>query len=122
MNSFLANGYEAQGIAAYILPTDTQAPNAVPLFRLYSSAESDHYYTANATERNALLSAGDYVSQGIAGYVYPDQECGTVPLYRLSNTVTLDDNFFTTDEAEVFDFVDQLKYREIGVTAYVNPQ
>nr|VWO95760.1 Uncharacterized protein [Ganoderma boninense] len=121
MDAFLANGYTAQGIAAYILPSDTQAPTAVPLFRLYSSRSGDHYYTANATDRDATLNRGNYVSDGIAGYVYLDQECGTVPLYRIYNH-TIGDNFFTTDQAEVYDFVDQLGYTDVGVTAYVNPQ
>ena len=121
MDAFLANNYTAQGIAAYILPADTQAPTAVPLFRLYSSKNSDHYLTANVTDRDATLNRGNYVSDGIAGYVYPDQECGTVPLFRLNNHVVLD-NFFTTDQAEVYDFVDQRGYHELGAIAYVNPQ
>ena len=121
MNTFLANGYTDQGIAAYILTSDTQAPTAIPLFRLYSSKDTDHYYTVNATERDALLSNSTYVSQGVAGYVYADQECGTVPFWRLHSNKLLE-NFFTTDQAEVYDFVDQLGYREIGVAAYVNPQ
>ncbi len=121
MDAFLAKGYTSQGVAAQILPSDTQAPTAVPLFRLYSSKSSDHYYTANASNRDTVLGRGNYVSDGIAGYVYADQECGTVPLYRLYNSDILD-NFFTTDEAEVFDFVDQLGYENRGITAYVNPQ
>nr|VWO99998.1 Uncharacterized protein [Ganoderma boninense] len=118
---FLANGYTAQGIAAYILPADTQAPTAVPLFRLYSAKNRDHYLTANATDRDVTLNRGNYVSDGIAGYVYADGECGTVPLWRLNNHVVLD-NFFTTDQAEVYDFVDQVGYNDLGAIAYVNPQ
>ncbi|KAM5539291.1 hypothetical protein V8D89_007164 [Ganoderma adspersum] len=121
MDTFLANGYTSQGVAAYILPSDTQAPTAVPLFRLYSSKNSDHYLTANATDRDVTLNHYNYVSDAIAGYVYPDEECGTVPLYRLNNHVVLD-NFFTTDQAEVYDFVDQLGYNDLGAIAYVNPQ
>ena len=121
MNAFLAKGYVSQGIAAYILPSDTQAPTAVPLFRLYSAKSGDHYYTANTTNRDAVLSRGNYVSDGIAGYVYADQQCGTVPLYRLYHH-TIGDNFFTTDQAEVYDFVDQMGYVDLGVTAYVNSQ
>ncbi|PIL35320.1 hypothetical protein GSI_02045 [Ganoderma sinense ZZ0214-1] len=119
MDAFLAKGYVAQGIAAYILPSDTPAPTAVPLFRLYSSISGDHYYTANATDRAATLNRGNYVSDGIAGYVYADQECGTVPLYRLLGDT---DNFYTTDEEEVDDFRDQLGYEFFGVAAYVNSQ
>ncbi|PIL35317.1 hypothetical protein GSI_02042 [Ganoderma sinense ZZ0214-1] len=121
MDAFLANGYVAQGIAAYILPSDTEAPTAVPLFRMYSAQYRDHYYTANATNRDVLLSQSSYVSDGIAGFVYPDQECGTVPFYRIYDHA-IGDNFFTTDQAEIYDFVDQLGYTDRGVTAYVNPQ
>ena len=56
MDTFLANGYTSQGIAAYILPSDTLAPTAVPLFRLYNSQSTDHYYTANATDRDRVVS------------------------------------------------------------------
>ena len=44
-----------------------------------------------------------------------------MPFYRLYNH-SIGDNFFTTDQAEVYDFVDQLDYTDLGVTAYVNPQ
>ncbi|TBU26177.1 hypothetical protein BD311DRAFT_763002 [Dichomitus squalens] len=118
-----ADHYVSEGVAAQILPSDTQAPSAVPLFRLYGAKSTDYFYTANTTLRDEVLSLGNYVSQGVAGYVYPDQECGTVPLYRLHQEA--DDanfNFYTTDEAEVDDFVNMLGYDNLGVTGYVNPQ
>ena len=115
MDAFLANGYTA----AYILPSDTQAPTAVPLFRLYNSHSTDHYYTANATDRDRVVSRNGYVSEGVAGYVYADGECGTVPLYRLFGQ---GGNFFTADEAEVHDYVEKFGFENLGVTAYVNPQ
>ena len=121
MDSYLANGYTSQGIAAYILPSDTQAPTAVPLFRMYSAKSIDHYYTTNTTQRALLIQQGNYLSDGIAGFVYPEEECGTVPLYRIYKH-TIGDNFFTTDQAEVYDFVNQLGYTYMGIYAYVNSQ
>ena len=121
MDTFLANGYTSQGLAAYILPSDTQAPTAVPLFRMYSANSTDHYYTTNTTQRALLIQQGNYLSDGIAGFVYPEEECGTVPLYRIYKH-TIGDNFFTTDQAEVYDFVDQLGYTYMGISAYVNSQ
>ena len=115
--------YISEGVAAQILPADTQAPTAIPLFRLYDANSTDYFYTANATVRDQELSTGKYVSQGVTGYVYPQQVCGTVPLYRvhlLANHINSD--FYTTDEAEVEDFVDNLGYINHGVTGYVNPQ
>lgn len=119
MEAFFANGYTDQGIAGYILPSDTQAPTAVPLFRLYNAQIGDHAYTTNASERDASSGAG-YVSEGIAGFVYPYQECGTVPFYRLSDGQS--DTFYTTAQVEVDDFIEQLGYRFRNVAAYVNSQ
>ncbi|PIL35342.1 hypothetical protein GSI_02067 [Ganoderma sinense ZZ0214-1] len=118
MDAFMTQGYMAQGIAAYILPSDTPAPTAVPLFRMYDAKIGDHFYTTNATYRDLLLGQGNYASEGIAGYVYPDQECGTVPLYRLLKYGEAADNFYTTDEEEVKDFIDQLGYDFMEVAAY----
>ncbi|TBU42921.1 hypothetical protein BD309DRAFT_961928 [Dichomitus squalens] len=125
MNAFIngADHYISEGVAAQILPSDTQAPSAVPLFRLYGAKSTDYFYTASTTQRDDVLSRGNYVSQGVAGYVYPDQECGTVPLYRLhQESDDVNFNFYTTDEAEVDDFVNMLGYDNLGVTGYVNPQ
>ena len=119
MNTFLVNGYTDQGVAAYILPSDTKAPTAVPLFRLYNPRSTDHYLTANASDRDRVISRNGYVSQGVVGFVYAHGECGTVPLRRLFGQHS---NFFTADEAEVHDYVEQFGYEDLGVTAYVNPQ
>ncbi|TBU26184.1 hypothetical protein BD311DRAFT_668097 [Dichomitus squalens] len=74
----------------------------VPLLRAYFNSKTAHFYTTNATEMNAFINGAEhYISEGVAaqilpsdtqaprpsrsfgvvGYVYPDQECGTVPLY-----------------------------------------
>ena len=44
-----------------------------------------------------------------------------MPLHRIYNH-TIGDNFFTTDQAEVYDLVNQLGYTYVGITAYANPQ
>ncbi|KAF5360742.1 hypothetical protein D9756_005096 [Leucocoprinus leucothites] len=46
--------------------------NAVPLYRLYSSARFDHFYTINETERQNNINTGLYADQGITGYVIPN--------------------------------------------------
>ncbi|EJF64999.1 hypothetical protein DICSQDRAFT_167149 [Dichomitus squalens LYAD-421 SS1] len=125
MNAFIngADHYISEGGVAQILPSDTQAPTAIPLFRLYGAKSTDYLYTANTTQRDVVLGRGNYVSQGVVGYVYPDQECGTIPLYWLYKD--MDDanfDFYTTDQAEVDDFVNVLGYTNEGVAGYVNPQ
>ena len=41
----------------------------VPLFRLYSAAQGDHFYTTSADERDNAIAQYGYVSEGIACYV-----------------------------------------------------
>lgn len=43
---------------------------AVPLYRTYSSAANDHFYTLSATERDNAVANLGYISEGIAGYVW----------------------------------------------------
>ena len=67
--------------AGRIFPVKTEL---VPLIRLYQINTGDHAYTTSASEKAIALSAG-YVDEGIAGFIFPTQQSGTLPLYRLSN-------------------------------------
>ena len=44
---------------------------ATPLHRMYSPASNDHFYTTSAPERDNAVANFGYVSEGIAGYVWP---------------------------------------------------
>ena len=52
----------------YIARTPTCG--AVPLYRLYSSASGDHFYTTSASERDAAISTSGYILESTAGYVF----------------------------------------------------
>ena len=41
-----------------------------PLYRLWSSAIGDHFYTTSANERNSVTQKYGYVDEGVACYVY----------------------------------------------------
>ncbi len=43
---------------------------AVPLYRLFSSAASNHFYTTSAAERDSVVAAHGYVSEGVAAWVW----------------------------------------------------
>jgi len=80
------DNYEQQGagcvsIAGRIFPVKTEL---VPLYRLYHPGIGDHAYTTLLSEKDKALSVG-YEDEGIAGYIFPTQQLGTFPLYRLSN-------------------------------------
>ncbi|KAF7363689.1 hypothetical protein MSAN_01026600 [Mycena sanguinolenta] len=105
----------AEGVAAGIFATQEGA--TVPLLRLYNNQPyNDHVYTIDANEAAALEAEG-YGLEGTAGYVYSEQVCSAVPLYRSYNS-ELGDHFFTTslDEHNTFlgdGYVDQ------GIACYV---
>ncbi|KAJ6450183.1 hypothetical protein C8R45DRAFT_1084027 [Mycena sanguinolenta] len=73
-------GTQYLGTAALIF--SIQDTSTVPFYTLRSTAASAWFYTANETERAAALASG-YAELFTAGYIYPSQICGSVPLYRL---------------------------------------
>ncbi len=43
---------------------------AIPLYRLYSPASNDHFYTTSAPERDNAVSAYGYLYESVAGHVW----------------------------------------------------
>ena len=90
------HGYTAEGICCIILTSPTKG--AVPLYRYYRGG--DHFYTTNAKEIGTTIfrqrGSHGYISEGIAGYCYPTQKKGTVPLYRYWKA-SISDHFYTTN-------------------------
>ena len=46
---------------------------AIPLYRLYSGAAGNHFYTTSAPERDNAVSVYGYVEEGIAAYAWPSR-------------------------------------------------
>ena len=61
-------GYTEEGITGYVYP-DT-ACGGLPLYRLYSTAATDHLYTMSAAERDHASDHSGYTQEGIAGYIF----------------------------------------------------
>jgi hypothetical protein len=109
-------GYNDEGVAARIWPTD--GDGLVPLYRMYSPGATDHFYTTNPAERdNAIYNLG-YNDEGIAGFVFPYNQVGLVPLYRLYSPGGTD-HFYTTNAAERDNAIDNLGYNNEGIAAWV---
>ncbi len=102
MNNARYYGWKYLGIIFYVAPV--QIPGSLPLYRLYSAAGTEHLYTADEVEKNAATAKG-YVSEGILGYVIPQNSNlpGTVELHRffyaLSTVYGSRCHFHTTDPA-----------------------
>lgn len=71
----------------------------LPLFRLYSSALNDHFYTTDYAEATTAQVSHGYRMESRMGYVDRTQMTGNVPLIRMWNPVAKK-HFYTTDETE----------------------
>jgi hypothetical protein len=71
-----------------------------PLFRFYNTAAGNHFYTANAAERDSVIAnLPQYQFEGTAFYVLgADVNLGQ-PMYRFFNTAT-GTHFYTANAAE----------------------
>jgi hypothetical protein len=58
-----------EGILGYI--ATSQLCGSTPLHRLSKSSNGDHFYTTSESEKNTAAASYGYVSEGIAGYVWP---------------------------------------------------
>lgn len=88
-----------------------------PFFRLYHPLLQDHFYTADAVEKEFAVVLG-YFDEGILGYISPWPLDGTVPLFRMYHA--RGDHFYTTSVTERDDRK-RSGYRDEGVAGYVWP-
>ncbi len=93
-------------------------PNrAVPLWRYWSGAGSDHYYTVNRDD--AGLGAFGFAIETTEGNPFRNNEFGTVPVYQYFSSARID-HFYTTDWNELGGGAGTYAYE--GVTFYVFPK
>ncbi len=108
--------------AVYSNTTGSSVPGAIPLYRLYSAAKTDHFITTSWDEVETAVGGNGYEYQGITAYVYPEAECGAVPFYRQYNP-SIEDHFYSTTKPESAKSsttgVDGWFYE--GITGYVFP-
>ncbi|KAF8063606.1 hypothetical protein FPV67DRAFT_1654789 [Lyophyllum atratum] len=97
---------------------------AVPFFRnpksqcaQWTSNTWDSFYTTNAWERDQAVQQWGYKSRGTAGYIFPNNWCGGVPLFRLYSQRSKQ-HFYTTSWTERSKAI-SIGYRDEGVTGYV---
>uniref|UniRef100_A0A0N5A0K8 Astacin domain-containing protein n=1 Tax=Parastrongyloides trichosuri TaxID=131310 RepID=A0A0N5A0K8_PARTI len=89
-NAFIANNEDNNGCLC-----------TIPLYRLYNSLLSDHFYTTNETEFKTARTINGYKFEKIEGYCTQYAGCGAfLPLYRFYNPI-FSDHLYTTDEKEM---------------------
>ncbi|EPS95053.1 hypothetical protein FOMPIDRAFT_1054516 [Fomitopsis schrenkii] len=74
--------------------------NASPLFRAYSSSNTDHFYTTDYNEMRGAIASDSYVYQGVMGLIFRLPSEGTTLLYRGFNPNVVD-HFLTISQDEV---------------------
>jgi hypothetical protein len=102
-----AVGYRPDGITGYIYSeSEYNKCKALynicqyrALYRYYDLGSDHHFYTTNKTEGDEASAQEGWYPEGITGYLYPQQQQGTVPLYRYYNPDT-GDHFYTTNKTE----------------------
>jgi len=100
----------------------------LPLYRYYSEAAHDHFYTANAQEigktHEGEVGHHGYKCEGHIGYISPVQFPGSVPIHRYYND-SVQDHFYTVNEQEIgtthIGHVGNHGYKYEGVTGYAYP-
>jgi hypothetical protein len=81
-----------------------------------SALNKSNFYTTNLGELG--YGSHGYTYEGIAGYIYPTQAAGTVPLYRYWNPGATD-HFYTTNFSELVSGSSGYIYE--GIAGYVIP-
>uniref|UniRef100_A0A0N5BEZ9 Astacin domain-containing protein n=1 Tax=Strongyloides papillosus TaxID=174720 RepID=A0A0N5BEZ9_STREA len=82
----------------------------VPLYRLFNSIISDHFYTTNETELRSARAINGYKFEKIEGYCSQNAGCGALlPLYRFYNPL-INDHLYTTDGKEMLFYKNNLIY------------
>ncbi|KAF7374144.1 hypothetical protein MSAN_00295800 [Mycena sanguinolenta] len=115
-NTFNGNpGTQYLGTAAFIF--SIQDTSTVPFYCLHSAAKTTLFYTANETERLTALATG-FVDYMTAGYIYPSQICGSVPLYRLHFLAANSDYIYTTSVTDRENAI-TLGFTYEGIAGYV---
>ena len=116
------HGYTSDGIQCKIYMV--QVDETQPLYRYKNDME--HFYTQNPQEIGTTVAGAKgnhgYISEGVAGYCFPKQESGTIPLYRYYGN---GNHFYATNAAEIgttiIGEVGHHGYKFEGVTCYVTP-
>jgi hypothetical protein len=103
-DSLVSAGWRGEGVAFLVAAYATD-PRLAPIHRLYNPNSGQHYYTINEAEKNYLVSIG-WRFELIAGYMFANEDLGTVPVYRVYNRIS-GGHLFTSKAAEAYYWVNE---------------
>lgn len=94
-----AYGYTNEKIAFYAFSELQEGLDLIPLYRLYNSILTDHFYTSSATEKDVAVASHGYIYESVACYVFSAHNENSSPVYRLYSEEKKD-HFYTISETE----------------------
>ena len=101
--SIKANATDSNGLSSYLWSDQTTIEivniASVPVYRMYSPSQTDHFYTTNYDEYTTHAPAVGYIGEGILGNIYGSSQIGTIPIYRMYSP-SQTDHFYTTNYDE----------------------
>ncbi len=97
------NATDSSGLGSYLW-SDQKAIgivniDSVPVYRMYSPSQTDHFYTTNYYEYSVIAPTVGYIGEGILGNIYGSSQTGTIPIYRMYSP-SQTDHFYTTNYYE----------------------
>ena len=109
-------GYVVRGVVGRVYVNSNDAAGLVPLYRLGSRFNGDHFYTTSAAERDAIQPF--YTYEGIQGYVFTTPGEGRKPLYRAYFPST-GQHLYSGSDGEYNSL--PAPWRKEGIAAYIVP-
>lgn len=105
---------------ADVLPPPTPYVAArLPIYKLWNSTTSDHYYTTSTSNRDTAISDAGYSFQNIAGYLYQYPEPGAIPLIQLWSG-NRNDHAYAAGNTEA-SALEAVGYTRQGIIGYMPP-
>lgn len=108
-NEATGSPWQDMGIAFTTCSNDSQ-----PVFRLYRPSNTSHFYTTSRSERNSIVSSGQYRYEGNGFYTCANGSSPVYRLYRRSNNA----HFYTSSNTERQSIMKN-QYRDEGVKFYL---
>ncbi len=93
--------------------------STVSVYRFYNSKTGTHFYTANSTERDAVMKLDGFGYEGVAYLAGTTAAGGLDPLYRFYNSNT-GSHFYTANEAERAAVSKLVGFAYEGIAYYVD--
>ena len=95
-----------------------EVDNLVPVYRMWSPSNTDHFYTTSYNEYSTTAVNYGYQQEGILGYVYSTPQAGSIPIYRMWNPYNTD-HLYTTNYNEYSTTAVNYGYQQESILGYV---